>query len=431
MTAATGASGTKALVRRSLRTAAGSFTALGFLPILVLAVAFERFSMSRRPVQPPRVVWGLTPIINIKYWSAAIRMLGYESKTVVWGWFDINRREDFDVWLGDFLSFWDTKILDPVREQLMFLWALRHADVFVFFFDGGFLSRTPLRRVEAHLLHFAKKKIVMTPYGSDIAVVGHLGAAEKAILTDYPLTLKRSRRVAALVRHFCGAADLVIRNLQVGYLPRYDVIWPCQLAIDTNLWWHADESRHQTSATVEAVHASNHRTIKGTQQVIDTVAALRAEGVPIRLHLLEGRPNEEVREVVLQSDIVVEQLIGGFGLFAIEGMSAGKPVLSNLRWLAPEMRHHPTMQQCPIIDCDATDLKATLRELVEDVEARRAAGTASRRFAIRFHSYEAVGRAWATLLRSVWEEAPLDEVELSGAPLPWTTTNLPVTQVRL
>jgi len=31
----------------------------------------------------PRVVWGPTPIINIKYWSQSVRHLGFESNTVV------------------------------------------------------------------------------------------------------------------------------------------------------------------------------------------------------------------------------------------------------------------------------------------------------------------------------------------------------------
>ncbi|MDP9067820.1 MAG: glycosyltransferase [Actinomycetota bacterium] len=385
--------------------------------------------MSRKDrLRLPRVIWGLTPIINIKYWSAAVRMLGYESTTIVWGWFDINRREDFDLWLGDFLSPWRTKILDPVREQLMFLWALRHADIFVFFFDGGFLSRTPLRRLESRLLHFARKKIIVTPYGSDIAVVGYLGAAEEAILTDYPQTLTRSRRVASLVRHFCEEADLVIRNLQVGYLPRYDVVWPCQLAVDTDLW-RPVEIRRDTSATVNVVHASNHRAIKGTRHVIEAVAELGAEGLPVRLHLLEARPNEEVREVVLAGDIVVEQLIGGFGLFGIEAMSAGKPVLSNLRWMPPEMKAHPSIQECPIVDCDASDIKAKLRDLAENPEARVAAGAASRRFALKYHSYDAVGRAWSVLLRSVWDEVPLEEIQAAERDLPWQLATSPMHRV--
>lgn len=395
---------------RFLRSAASLAAAVLFLPLIAAAIVRERATAASRAGDLPRVIWGLTPIINIKYWSEALREQGHQSQTAVWGWFDINRRQDFDVWLGDFLTRWPTKLLHPIREQIMFLWALRHADIFVFFFDGGFLSRTPVWRMEARLLHWAGKKLVMTPYGSDIAVLGHLAPFEEAILSDYPYTRTRSEKTRERVDHYSRQADLVIRNLQVGYLPRYDVVWPCQLAVDTDLWRPRDGKRAE-DAPVRVVHAANHRAIKGTQHLLDATRSLENEGTPLRLDLLEGVPNEEVRQAVIDGDVVVEQLVGGFGLFAIEAMSAGKPVLSNMRWLSQEMKAHPSIQGCPIVDCDASDIKDTLSELVRDPQARVAAGAAGRRFALEHHSYDAVGRTWSVLLQKVWEGARPDQVQ--------------------
>ena len=54
-------------------------------------------------------------------------------------------------------------------------WTLRRGDVFIRFFDGGFLRWTHLKWLEAPLLRLAGKRLVVSPYGSDIAVSGHWG----------------------------------------------------------------------------------------------------------------------------------------------------------------------------------------------------------------------------------------------------------------
>ncbi len=50
----------------------------------------------------------------------------------------------------------------------------------------------------------------------------------------------------------------------------------------------------------------------------------------------------------MSGDIVAEQFLGGYALFAIEGMSAGKPVLSNISWMADDLREE--LGDCPIVD---------------------------------------------------------------------------------
>ena len=70
------------------------------------------------------------------------------------------------------------------------------------------------------------------------------------------------------------------------------------------------------------VHAPNHRRIKGSDRLIEVVGRLAREGLQVRLVLLEQRPNEEVRESILRADIVADQFVAGYALFAIEGMAA-------------------------------------------------------------------------------------------------------------
>src|SRR5207244_3787767 len=72
------------------------------------------------------------------------------------------------------------------------------------------------------------------------------------------------------------------------------------------------------------LHAPSNRRRKGTEHVIAACAEL-----PVELEIVEGLPHEEARRRYDRADIVVDQLNAGwYGLFAIEAMALGKPVVS-------------------------------------------------------------------------------------------------------
>src|SRR6202035_853121 len=141
---------------------------------------------------------------------------------------------DFDLHYDEFLP--RGLAFDPLRAYAVFLWVLRNADVYLSYFDGGFLQGTALRRLELPLLRFAGKRIIVSPYGSDVAVPGHLGVAEQRLLEDYPSIASGGARVRRRVLEYARWANLVIRNYQYGFMPRWDVLWPTQIAIDADLW---------------------------------------------------------------------------------------------------------------------------------------------------------------------------------------------------
>jgi glycosyltransferase involved in cell wall biosynthesis len=380
------------------------------LPVLTLLAAAEgiRTRWRRWRGAGPRLLWGPSPVVAIRDWSRAVGALGYDSVTFAHHVAHINRREDFDVHRDQFLR--GVPRTDVIRDFLVFAWALRRADVFLFYFDGGYLRGTALRSLECPLLRLAGKKVVLFPYGGDIAVVGELGIAEEPLLRDYPELVSTSDATRRRVLHLCRWADLVIRNYQYGFLPRADVFWPTQIAIDVDHWIPAGSDvphTEQAARDVVVVHAPNHRGIKATQSLVDAVEQLRAEGVRVRLELLERCPNEEVRAAMRSSDIVADQFIAGYALFAIEGMSTGKPVMSALSWMPDELRNSPGMRTCPIVDTDVSNLAANLRSLVEDHSRRIELGRAGRDYVLQHHAYRPVAQTWSRLIEHVWRGVPL------------------------
>jgi glycosyltransferase involved in cell wall biosynthesis len=390
-----------------LRAVVRAVVAAAALPLVLAAVLASRRGAARRRASGalPRLVWGPVPVIAIRYWSHALRALGYESRTCVFGHYAINERSDFDRYYDEFLP--GGLAYDPLRAYAVFFWVLRNSDVYLSYFDGGFLRGTALRRLELPLLRLAGKRIVVSPYGGDIAVPGHLGVAEQRLLEDYPSIAVEGARVQRRVREFARWADLVIRNYQYGFMPRWDVLWPTQIAIDADHWRASPPpgDGDGRSGEVVVVHAPNHRRIKGSDRLIEVVERLAGEGLQVRLELIEQRPNEEVRAAIMRSDLVADQFVAGYALFAIEGMAAARPVLSAIGWMDADVRGDLDARGLPIVDADLATLEARLRELVADPARRAALGEAGRRFVIENHSYAAVGAVWDGLIRRVWSGA--------------------------
>jgi glycosyltransferase involved in cell wall biosynthesis len=205
-------------------------------------------------------------------------------------------------------------------------------------------------------------------------------------------------------------ADLRIRNYQLGFIPAYDVLWPTQIAIDTDQWKNSAEPSESDGRNGEVIilHAPNHRRIKGTERFEQAVDALRGEGLEVDLHILERRPNEEIRAAVLACDIVADQcLLPGYAMFSIEAMATGRPVLANISALPADIRESDALRGCPVVDTNSHTVRDDLRRLVEDPALRRKLGTAGREWVEQHHSYEAAGREWDAILSHVWRDTPL------------------------
>ena len=142
-------------------------------------------------------------------------------------------------------------------------------------------------------------------------------------------------------------------------------------------------------AELVVVHAPTDRAVKGTTHVVDAVETLRAEGVAVRLELLEGITRAEVLERTSRADVVVDQLlIGWYGGFAVEAMAMAKPVICFIR-----EEDNPFGVRLPVLRARAATLAARLRELADDRARLHEAGLAGRRFAEREHDPHRIARS--------------------------------------
>jgi glycosyltransferase involved in cell wall biosynthesis len=245
------------------------------------------------------------------------------------------------------------------RRQLTqwraFLRLLPRADLFHFYFG---LTLVP-RSVQFRLLDLFGKRSLMHFLGSDI----------------------RGKDPAELAFAEQAGARVVGSYDAVRWVPGADVVPP---GIDVRAIEPAPPGDRSRPVIL---HAPSSRLRKGTAHVIAA-----CEGLDADLVLVEGLHHTEAFERYRDADIVVDQLEAGwYGVFAIECLALGKPVVTFLHADAVRRTEQAFGTAVPIVSATKDDLRARLRPLVASAAERRRIGEASRAYAEHVHDLAAVG----------------------------------------
>jgi glycosyltransferase involved in cell wall biosynthesis len=228
-------------------------------------------------------------------------------------------------------------------------------DVFHFYFG---LTLVP-RSVQFPILRALHKKSVMHYLGSDIR-------------GKSPAELAFGRKAEAQV---VGSYDAI------RWVPDAEVIPP---GIDVGSIEPAYPATDRKRPVI--LHAPSSRQRKGTAHVVAACEGLEAD-----LVLVEGLRHDEAFERYREADIVIDQLNAGwYGLFAIECMALGKPVVTFLLDEAVRRSETAFGTRVPIVSVTKEDLRRRLEPLVASASERRRIGEASRAYVERVHDLERV-----------------------------------------
>jgi glycosyltransferase involved in cell wall biosynthesis len=140
----------------------------------------------------------------------------------------------------------------------------------------------------------------------------------------------------------------------------------------------------EVSDDIHVVHAPTNRAVKGTEHIVRAVQALQAEGYPVTLDLIEDLPHTQAVERYKQADIAVDWInpqFGIYGVFSIECMALGKPVVCTLR----EDLVDSFYDRIPILNSDPSNLSTHLQTLIDDRLLRRDLGAKGRSYVTKVH----------------------------------------------
>jgi glycosyltransferase involved in cell wall biosynthesis len=145
------------------------------------------------------------------------------------------------------------------------------------------------------------------------------------------------------------------------------------------------------------VHAPSNREKKGTSWVIEA-----CEQLDVELDIVEGVPHDVARERYARADITVDQLNAGWhGIFALESMALGKPVVTYLKPDVVERSAEGYGIRLPVVPATKETLVEVLRPLVEQPALRRELGAASRAYVEQVHDIDRVTDRLVDLYRSL------------------------------
>lgn len=365
-------------------------------------------------IEPVRVFIGLTEVANcIHNYSSGLRDLGVSTYTVVNERTIFYKRSRYDVVLSEKLGTPPAgagfgsrlrRLVWRSRYYLIFARALLTCDVFIFIFGSGFRAD----RRDYRLLKKTGKRIVSvflgddTRYwyaytqeaellGTDADVRPYLDQELKDRPHDYLAvkleTVRKAEAHSDLILALPDAAQLQSRPYMRLNIP-----------IDLS----GIEAHVPAREVPLVVHAPSVRSIKGTDYVIAAVERLRSEGIAFEFRLIERMQNDELRELLARSDIVIDQLYSEtIATFALEGMAAGNVVLA--RYLPDRLR---IGKDCPVVNIDHRTLAERLRDVILDRELRCRLAIAGRFYVERYHSHVVVARQILEWLQPSRQEDP-------------------------
>jgi hypothetical protein len=366
-----------------------------------LAGAVVRFAR-RLAGRPPRIWHGFSPLHSTAWMVQAERKAGFPSISVVTNTralrYALVRPEDFDRVFEMETGRWD----DVHWHALIHL--LLHGDIWNAYFDCLFANASDHRKnvLIFRLIRSTGIRIVVQPHGGDLACLGIYHTRyqwPERMQLDYPTWDLAAYKpiVEERVALFARFADFVVAgdSMFEPALTRFDASFHA-VPVDVELLRPTARPRRDVPVII---HAPNHRNVKGTPFLLEALETLRKLGFAFELRLIESVPRPEALKLYEDADIIADQfIIGAYGVFALEGLALGKPVLTYL----DEEHLTRSVFNDPLVNTTLENMTGVLAALIAVPELRERLGAAGRASAVRYHSFDALAEVWGRVYDFAW-----------------------------
>ena len=193
--------------------------------------------------------------------------------------------------------------------------------------------------------------------------------------TEKYITIQRKR----LMRLIGGVDGIILHDAElIPHLPDMNIpVYIVPLRVDISKFEPAYIEEKREKPVI--VHAPSKRSKKGTKEILNILDNINRE---FELILVEGKTQDEAFKLYKKADIIIDQIsVGTYGVFAIEAMALGKPVIT---YISDEMKES-FPETLPIISAGFENLQEVVENLIDDFVLRRRIGKASREYVERYH----------------------------------------------
>ncbi|WP_340084628.1 glycosyltransferase [Siminovitchia sp. FSL H7-0308] len=248
-------------------------------------------------------------------------------------------------------------------------------DLFHFHFSTSLLTD----HSDLEQLRTAEKPIIMEHWGSEVR------SLNKALQINRYAKVKMnnddwiSRKLEFLAENipYCIAPD---HEMHYYVKPYYQHVFFVPQMIDLSEY---APTILEKKARPLIVHAPTNPQIKGTVYILQAIEQLRTE-FAFDFQLVQRMNHLEAKKIYEKADLIIDQLhLGSYGLFAIEAMALGKPVICYISDFMAS--YYP--KTLPLISANPDTLVEKLRFLLNNQDSFPEIGRKGREYVEAHHDY--------------------------------------------
>jgi len=287
----------------------------------------------------------------------------------------------------------DQKKLTKKQLNHMLMNACKEFDVFHFHFGRTFM----FDRSDLPYLKNRGKKLVVQHRGSDVRRISIARKFNNPYVQIKKQFADENKRITFLKELSSSIDHAIVADYELkpyieGFYKKIHVV---PQAIHLDHFQPKFPSPHNEKPLI--IHSPTHYKVKGTKHVLAAVDRLRKEGYRFRFRLLTKLSHEDALKLYRSADIVIDQLlIGSFGVFSLEAMALGKPVICYIRDDLVEKYPH----ELPIVNANPDTLYLKLKSLLLDGNRRQLLGQQGRKYTETHHDSKII----AEKLRQIYNE---------------------------
>lgn len=242
------------------------------------------------------------------------------------------------------------------------------------------------------LLKELGKKVVMQYWGSDVRMYS------KAVKLNRYVKVKNTdedsiKRRLELISKFIP--DCLVDYELAEYVKNYHSnVHYTRVAIDLNKYKFIKETNNKK---LLLVHAPTSPEIKGSTFILKAIDELK-DKYNFDFKVVQGLPHKEASKIYERADLIIDQiLIGSYGVFAVEAMAMGKPVIC---WISDFMKEmYP--KELPIISANPDNIKEKIEYAIKNKEMLKEIGTKSRVYAEKYHDMNRISENMIEIYKNI------------------------------
>ena len=294
-------------------------------------------------------------------------------------------------------------MLSVLLRISFFVYALFRYDVFII---PGFYSY--FKFYDLAILRLLGKKVIVVYLGSDARPSYLSGKHLDDLSTSFDVNAAEKEASSQIVniQMVERYADLIVNHTATGQFFKRSFIRLNALGTPIDVSEAQSEVNNQIE-TIRILHAPSRPLAKGSFYFRQIIEELRIEGFKIDFIELTGVPNSTVMKELALCDFVLDELYSDvpMAMFAAEAAMFGKPAVVGGYYAEEYKKDNPDSDTPPTLYVLPSEIKATVRKLIQDSEYRLALGQRAQNFVRQNWSPEKVA---SNYLKLIFEEVPLN-----------------------